>query len=69
MDKYCRENNFEYWCESSAKDNIMDDFHKGILLLVEKIMAGPVVEPPPKPATVCTITPVAPPIEQTGGCC
>jgi len=50
MDKYCQDNNFCGWFETSAKDNLNID--KAARFLVEKIMENDVSRKPKDPEVI-----------------
>eukprot|EP01102_Stenamoeba_stenopodia_P015995 TRINITY_DN552_c0_g4_i1.p1 TRINITY_DN552_c0_g4~~TRINITY_DN552_c0_g4_i1.p1 ORF type:complete len:211 (-),score=58.82 TRINITY_DN552_c0_g4_i1:122-754(-) len=64
MDKYCEENGFIGWFETSAKDNI--NVEKAMQFLLSKIIENDQDMVPPQPGP----NPVEPtPAKQKGGCC
>jgi len=65
MDKYCQDNNFCGWFETSAKDNLNID--KAARFLVEKIMENDVSRKPKDPEVINPNDDKAAPTDK--GCC
>lgn len=67
MDQYCKENEFEGWFETSAKDNVGID--KAAKFLISKILENRVTERPPEQTLNLNAKQNAQENESSGGCC